>query len=168
MSDSIQQPRVVRVAFNTLGCRLNQYDTELMKAGLSAGFRCEVVPWSEAADVYVLNSCTVTGKADQKCRQAARQVKRRHPDAKVVVTGCYAQTQPEALARVEELDGVFGNQEKERIADWLPRLLANDEKLVEVSAFPRRLEFRGGEISEFSGRSRAFVKVQDGCDLRCS
>jgi len=168
MSDSIQQSRVVRVAFNTLGCRLNQYDTELMKTGLPEGFRCEIVPWTDAADVYVLNSCTVTGKADQKCRQVARQVKRRHPDAKVVVTGCYAQTQPEALARVEELDGVFGNQEKERIADWLPRLLANDVKLVEVSAFPRHLEFSGGEISEFSGRSRAFVKVQDGCDLRCA
>lgn len=168
MNDSTAPSGVLRVAFNTLGCRLNQYDTELMKAGLSAGASCEIVPWSEPADVYVLNSCTVTGKADQKCRQMARQVKRRHPDAKVVVTGCYAQTQPEALAAIPELDGVFGNLDKDRIAEWLPRVLEGTRTLVEVTDFPRRLSFGAGEISDFSGRSRAFVKIQDGCDLRCA
>jgi len=160
--------RTVRIAFQTLGCRLNQYDTEVMKARLPDGLHCVTVPWTADADVYVLNSCTVTLKADQKCRQLARAVKRRRPDAKVVVTGCYAQTQQDALAAITELDGVFGLNEREDIAEWLPRLLAADSPLVEVSAFERHAAFRSHDITDFDGRTRAYVKVQDGCDLRCT
>ncbi len=160
--------RTVRIAFTTLGCRLNQYDTEVMKAGLPGQFHWEIVSWREVADVYVLNSCTVTGKADQKCRQMARQAKRRNPAARVVVTGCYAQNQPDTLAAIPELDGVFGNLAKEDIGEWLPRLLDDGERIIRVDDFPRRLEFRSGEIESFEGRSRAFVKIQDGCNLRCT
>jgi threonylcarbamoyladenosine tRNA methylthiotransferase MtaB len=166
MSDATT--RTVRIAFQTLGCRLNQYDTEVMKARLPAGLCGETVPWDADADVYVLNSCTVTLKADQKCRQLARAVKRRRPEAKVVVTGCYAQTQHEALAAIPELDGVFGLNEREDIAEWLPRLLAADTPLVEVGEFAADATFRSHDITDFDGRTRAFVKVQDGCDLRCS
>jgi len=166
MSDRSTNP--LRIAFQTLGCRLNQYDTEVMKARLPGGTRCEAVPWEAEADVYVLNSCTVTLKADQKCRQLARAVKRRRPEAKVVVTGCYAQTQQEALAAIPELDGVFGLNEREDIADWLPRLLSAEAPLVEVGEFAADTPFRSHDIAEFDGRTRAFVKVQDGCDLRCS
>jgi threonylcarbamoyladenosine tRNA methylthiotransferase MtaB len=158
----------VRVAFQTLGCRLNQYDTEVMKARLPAGLDCEFVSWDADADVYILNSCTVTLKADQKCRQLARAVKRRQPDAKVVVTGCYAQTQREALAAVAELDAVVGLNEREDITDWLPRLLAGDGRIVEVSHLPKDLAFRSHEITDFDGRTRAYVKVQDGCNLHCT
>jgi len=158
----------VRVAFQTLGCRLNQYDTEVMKARLPAGLDCVFVPWNADADVYILNSCTVTLRADQKCRQLARAVKRRQPDAKVVVTGCYAQTQREVLAAVPELDAVVGLNEREDITDWLPRLLAGDERIVEVGDLPRDLAFRSHEITEFDGRTRAYVKVQDGCNLHCT
>jgi len=139
-----------------------------MKARLPDGLHCVTVPWTADADVYVLNSCTVTLKADQKCRQLARAVKRRRPDAKVVVTGCYAQTQQDALAAITELDGVFGLNEREDIAEWLPRLLAADSPLVEVSAFERHAAFRSHDITDFDGRTRAYVKVQDGCDLRCT
>ncbi|MBC8426859.1 tRNA (N(6)-L-threonylcarbamoyladenosine(37)-C(2))-methylthiotransferase MtaB [bacterium] len=165
---SEESTRTLRIAFQTLGCRLNHYDTEVMKARLPGGLRCETVPWDQDADVYVLNSCTVTLKADQKCRQLARAVKRRRPGAKVVVTGCYAQTQQEALAAIPELDGVFGLNEREDIADWLPRLLAAEAPLVEVGDFAKDAPFRSHDIAEFDGRTRAFVKVQDGCDLRCS
>jgi len=158
----------VRIAFQTLGCRLNQYDTEVMKSRLPAGMDCVFVPWDADADIYILNSCTVTLKADQKCRQLARAVKRRRPDAKVVVTGCYAQTQREALAAVVELDAVLGLNEREDITDWLPRLLAGDERIIEVSDHPRGLAFRSHEITEFDGRTRAYVKVQDGCNLHCT
>ena len=120
MHDEPRGPQNVRIAFHTLGCRLNQYDTEGMKARLPGGMRCEVVPWDDDADVYVLNSCTVTIKADQKARRLARAVKRRQPDARVVVTGCYAQTQPAALAALPEIDGVFGLAERDEIGVWLP------------------------------------------------
>ncbi len=168
MIDKETAARRVRIAFSTLGCRLNQYDTEVMKASLPEGWTWEIVPWRDEADVYILNSCTVTLKADQKCRQMARQVKRRHPQARVVVTGCYAQTQPEALAAIPELDGVFGNLEKSTIGEWLPRVLVDGTRPVEVAEYPRHPIFPEGEIEEFSGRSRAFVKVQDGCNLRCA
>ena len=113
----------LRVAFWTLGCRLNQYDTEGMKATMAGLYDIDVVDWQAPAQLYVLNSCTVTGKADQECRRLARQVKRRHPDSKVVVVGCYAQTQPESLAAVAEIDAVVGNTAKEDVQSWLPELL---------------------------------------------
>lgn len=162
--------RPVRVAFATLGCRLNQYDTEGMKAALPAAPPCVVVPWEAEADVYVLNSCTVTGKADQKCRQMARAVKRRAPQARVVVVGCYAQTQPDQVGGIAGVDAVIGNTAKDDPAAWLPAVLAAAERtpLVRVAPFVRRPPFRAPRIAQFSGHARAFVKVQDGCDLRCA
>jgi threonylcarbamoyladenosine tRNA methylthiotransferase MtaB len=166
--------RRLRVAFHTLGCRLNRYDTETMMSGLGDGpFRglaCEIVAWDEPADVYVLNSCTVTARADQKARQTLREARRRNPAAKVVVTGCYAQAQPAALSALAGVDGVFGTGERDAIADWLPRLLAAEGPLVEVgapegSARPERAA-RAGPLA--AGRTRAQVKIQDGCDLRCA
>ena len=167
MTPQDQQP--LRVAFHTLGCRLNQFDTEGIKTALRNDRPVEVVAWADEADLYLLNSCTVTGKADQECRRLARQVKRRHPEARVVVAGCYAQTQPTDLQAVPEIDAVLGNTTKDDIARWLPAVLAgSDEPLVLVEAFPDKLLFDAPVIEEFEGRSRAFVKVQDGCDLRCS
>ena len=144
--------RTVRIAFHTLGCRLNQYDTEVMKSRLPADWRCDVVPWEEDADVFVLNSCTVTLRADQKARKLVRTIKRRCPQARVVVTGCYAQTQPAALAAVPEIDGVFGVSEREDIAEWLPRVLAGDRP-VEVGAFSKRHEFSSHDIASFLGEN---------------
>jgi threonylcarbamoyladenosine tRNA methylthiotransferase MtaB len=156
----------MRVAFRTLGCRLNQYDTESMKALVVADLPVQVVPWQGEADVYVLNSCTVTGKADQECRRLARQVKRQHPRSKVVVAGCYAQTQSARLADIPEIDGVVGNGAKDHISDWLPAIVQG-QRLVQAEDFPRRLGFTAPLIDSFDGRARAYVKVQDGCDLRC-
>ncbi len=154
-----------RVAFRTLGCRLNQYDTEAMKAALGDAVR--VVPWDEAADVYVLNSCTVTGRAEQECRRLARQVKRRRPRSRVVVAGCYAQNASDRLERLPEVDGIIGTDARLDVAAWLPALLAG-ERTVRVGVPGRVRGFPGAPIREFDGRSRAHVKVQDGCDLRCS
>lgn len=157
----------LRVAFHTLGCRLNQYDTESLKVALQAHQPVQIVGWADEADVYLLNSCTVTGKADQECRRLARQVKRKRPQARVVVAGCYAQTQPQNLAAVQEIDGIVGNTAKDDIARWLPALLAG-ESVVAVEEFDRTARFDSSVIEGFSGRSRAYVKVQDGCDLRCA
>ncbi len=168
MGQEESSPNTVKVAFWTLGCRLNQYDTEGMKTAMAGRFSVEIVPWSEAAHVYVLNSCTVTSKADQECRRLARQVKRRQPDSKVVVAGCYAQTQPEALAKVEEIDAVVGNTNKDDVAAWLPEVLGSDHPLMAVQDFEEHPVFDSPLIDSFSGRSRAFVKIQDGCNLRCT
>jgi len=158
----------VKVAFWTLGCRLNQYDTEGMKTSMAGQFAVQIVPWSDEAHVYVLNSCTVTSKADQECRRLARQVKRRQPGCKVVVAGCYAQTQPRALAKGEEIDAVVGNTNKDDVATWLPEVLGADHPLVAVHDFEEHPVFDSPLIDTFSGRSRAFVKIQDGCNLRCT
>ena len=158
----------LRVAFWTLGCRLNQYDTESIKKSMAAVCDIDVVDWNDPAHLYVLNSCTVTTKADQECRRLARQVKRRHPSSKVVVAGCYAQTQPEALAAVPEIDGIVGNTEKEDVAAWLPTVLKEEALTMKVVGFQENPQFDSFLIDSFSGRSRAFVKIQDGCNLRCT
>ncbi len=161
-------PQKVKVAFWTLGCRLNQYDTEGIKTAMTGRFAVEVVPWQETAHVYVLNSCTVTHKADQECRRLARQAKRRNPQSKVIVAGCYAQTQPDALTKIPEIDGVVGNANKDDVAEWLPQVLGNDHPLLAVDAFTEHPVFDSPLIDTFSGHSRAFVKIQDGCNLRCT
>ncbi|MCP4292163.1 MAG: tRNA (N(6)-L-threonylcarbamoyladenosine(37)-C(2))-methylthiotransferase MtaB [bacterium] len=158
----------VKVAFWTLGCRLNQYDTEGLKTAMNSRFLMEVVPWKEKAHVYVLNSCTVTHKADQECRRLARQAKRRHPESKVVVAGCYAQTQPEALSNISEIDAVIGNANKDDVEQWLPQVLGQDHPLLAVDDFQVHPVFDSPVIDSFTGRSRAFVKIQDGCNLRCT
>jgi threonylcarbamoyladenosine tRNA methylthiotransferase MtaB len=158
----------LRVAFWTLGCRLNQYDTEGIKTSMAGIYDIDVVNWNDPAHLYVLNSCTVTAKADQECRRLARQVKRRHPSSKVVVAGCYAQTQPEALAAVPEIDGVVGNTDKDDVASWLPAVMDEETLTMKVEDFRENLEFDSPLIDSFSGRSRAFVKIQDGCNLRCT
>ncbi len=160
--------RRLRVAFWTLGCRLNQYDTEGIRAAMARNRPIEVVGWDQPADLYVLNSCTVTSRADQECRRLARRAKRRHPGAKVVVAGCYAQTQPDQLAAIPEIDGVVGNADKDDVAAWLPRVLGEASRVLAVSDFREDAVFDSPLIDAVSGRSRAFVKIQDGCNLRCT
>jgi len=167
-TNQINSDSPVRIAFWTLGCRLNQYDTEGMRTLLTAEIPVQVVPWDSDADVYVLNSCTVTGKADQECRRLARQVKRKHPGSKVVVAGCYAQTQPDQLQDIPEVDGIVGNTAKDGIVEWLPEIMSGTGKIVKVAEFTPQVVFTSPQIDEFQGRSRAFVKVQDGCNLRCA
>jgi threonylcarbamoyladenosine tRNA methylthiotransferase MtaB len=159
---------VVRVAFRTLGCRLNQVDTEAMREALGHDACVAVVPWDDTADVYVLNSCTVTSHTEQECRRLARQVKRRHPSSRVVIAGCYAQTQPAAAAAAA--DAVIGNTDKDRVAQWLPQVLAAapGEPLVLVRDFAAHPSLASPPTRAFAGHARAFVKVQDGCDLRCA
>lgn len=158
----------LRVAFKTLGCRLNQYDTEAMKTTMADVYAIDIVDWHAPAQLYVINSCTVTLRADQECRRLARQVKRLHPTSKVVVVGCYAQTQPEALAAVTEIDGVIGNTAKDDVTIWLPEVLGSDVPVLNVEDFADDPVFDSPLITEFAGRSRACVKIQDGCNLRCT
>ena len=161
-------PGVLRVAFHTLGCRLNQYDTEGLRLRLAELLPVRVVAWHEAADLYVLNSCTVTAKAEHECRRLARQARQRHPGARVVVAGCYAQVNPGALAAMPEVDAVVGNAAKDDVAAWLPAALGQGGARVMAGPFEPQGKFNAPLVDAFPGRSRAFVKVQDGCDLRCT
>jgi len=164
----------VTVALTTLGCRLNQVESQEMGALLEGrGFR--VVPAGSHAQVHVVNTCTVTGRADFSDRQAIRRITREDPGAFLVVTGCFAQTDPDAVAALPGVDLVVGNQEKYRLPDLLDSLAKRPRPAVAVAdirearAMPiAPIALGNSMIGRTSGRSRAFVKIQDGCQHRCA
>ncbi len=144
----------MRIALTTLGCKLNQYETWQMASSLA---KAEIVPFSEIADIYVVNTCTVTKHSDFRSRQLIRQAKRRNPEARVIVTGCYAQTQKEVLSALPEVDLVMPNEDKSSILAVINSL--SQEKL------PVNETLEAGFLADYT---RAFVKIQDGCDNQCS
>lgn len=148
--------------FTTLGCRLNAYETEAMKA------------MSEEAGIggaVVVNTCAVTAEAVRKARQEIRRLRRENPDAKVIVTGCAAQTEPETFANMDEVDLVLGNTEKMQPETWQklsgPDFIGKSEKVL-VDDIMSVTETAGHLIDGFGTRSRAYVQVQNGCDHRCT
>ncbi|MDE2848169.1 MAG: tRNA (N(6)-L-threonylcarbamoyladenosine(37)-C(2))-methylthiotransferase MtaB [Gemmatimonadota bacterium] len=162
------------VALHTLGCRLNQFETEAIREQfVLRGFH--VVPFSAPADVYVVNTCTVTNQADASARQALRRAVRtmraagRRPASIVVATGCYAQTNPGQLQEIEGVDLVLGNVEKGDLVDHVLTMRAGDPttsrvtRRAEMAQFDERLD-----VSAFENRTRATLKIQDGCDQFCS
>jgi len=151
--------KTIKVALDSLGCKLNQAETELLARQLAeAGY--QLVSPVDEADVYILNTCTVTHTADSKSRHRLRLAHRRSPDALVVATGCYAQRAPQELAQIEGVSLVVGNNEKQ----YLPRLLE------EFGCMGSPISVQGGStINHYAGfRTRALVKVQDGCNSFCS
>lgn len=158
------------MAFATLGCRLNQVDTQQIQAGLEArGF--ETVPAGSVADVVIVNTCTVTARAEFSDRQAIRRARRTNPAARVVVTGCWAQTSPDDVARVGGVDLVVGNADKHRLPELVEALLRSDATApprLNVSSLAGAQLVPPDAPAPPRGRSRAFVKVQDGCQHRCA
>jgi len=147
--------------FTTLGCRLNAYETEAMKAlAAKAGLRGAVV----------VNTCAVTAEAVRKARQEIRRLRRENPHARLIVTGCAAQTEPQTFAAMSEVDAVIGNAEKMQGATW--RTLAHDligaTERIRVDDIMSVTETAGHLIDGFGTRSRAYVQVQNGCDHRCT
>jgi len=154
----------VRVAIATLGCKVNQYDTAVLgKAFDEKGWTR--VDFREEADAYVVNSCTVTDRADSDSRRLARRARRTNPRARVIMTGCYAQVSPAQIARLDSVDYVVGLG---RLGDLLRAVEGEMEGSVAVSDLRHAREVATVGISSFPGRSRAFVKVQEGCDLFCT
>jgi threonylcarbamoyladenosine tRNA methylthiotransferase MtaB len=147
--------------FHTLGCRLNAYETEAMKE-LSAAAGIE--------DAVVVNTCAVTGEAVRKARQEIRKLRRANPSAKLIVTGCAAQTEPETFRDMEEVDLVIGNTEKMQPEIWtgLAADFIGDTEKVQVDNIMSVTETAGHLIDGFGTRSRAYVQVQNGCDHRCT
>jgi threonylcarbamoyladenosine tRNA methylthiotransferase MtaB len=168
---------MVTVSFRTLGCKLNQCETAQMEeALLDRDYR--LVPWDSPAAVRVLNTCTVTAKTDRECRREIRRALRLDPGCRMVVTGCYAQVAPEQTASIPGVDLVLGNIDKLRLGDHLERLLAqvppsqgsagNEPAATCVTAYQAAPVFHGDFFRHFSGYTRAFLKVQNGCDNACS
>ena len=162
------QPRAAR---HTLGCRLDQAETEAIRSNLeAAGYR--IVPWGEEAEVFVLNSCTVTAHSDAKSRQALGAMRRRYPEAKLALVGCYAQTDGARLAEWGVADLIVGNGAKLRVADFLSGLERGARPQVVRPRVVRpplgRRPFRMEAFALPADTTRAALKVQDGCDFMCT
>jgi threonylcarbamoyladenosine tRNA methylthiotransferase MtaB len=154
------------VAFHTLGCKLNYSETSaLARLFESSGYL--PVKFEEEADIYVLNTCSVTEQADRECRKIVRQAMRRQPDAFVVVTGCYAQLKPHEIADIPGVDLVLGAGEKFRILDYVDDLSKSPGKGMVQAGEVRDVNTFTASFS-FGDRTRSFLKVQDGCDYKCS
>lgn len=153
------------VAFHTLGCKLNFSETSTLSRTLEAeGFLKK--DFEEEADVYVINTCSVTENADKECRQLVRRIQRRAPEALVVITGCYAQLKPKEIAAIEGVDLVLGAAEKFNIAEHLRELAKGDSAKI-CSCEIEDVEGFHASYS-INDRTRTFLKVQDGCDYNCS
>ncbi len=154
------------VAFQTLGCKLNFSETSSIRRQFE-GHGYLTVPYSDPADIYVLNTCSVTDFADRKCRKAVRSALKQNSNARVVVIGCYAQLKPKEIADIEGVDLVLGATEKFNILNYIDELSATSESgMIKAGELQTLSHFE----SSFSigDRTRSFLKVQDGCDYKCS
>lgn len=157
----------MKAAFYTLGCKVNQYETQIMEQSLrEAGF--EIVPSDDAADVLVVNSCTVTAESDRKTRQMLRRMKKKNPEAIAVLCGCFVQASPEKAAAIEEADIVTGVRDRNGIASLVLQAMHQKGKLTHVSSFDQVEPFEPMRAHGLEGHTRAFVKIQDGCRNFCS
>lgn len=153
-----------RAALHNLGCKVNFYETEAMREMLE-GRGYEIVPFEEVADVYLVNTCSVTNMADRKSRQMLHRAKKRNPNAVVVAAGCYVQAAGEELLKDGAVDVLIGNNEKERLIEILESFWTEPVHIHDLTREKRYEELR---ITETSEHTRAYVKIQDGCDQFCS
>ncbi|MCM0081616.1 tRNA (N(6)-L-threonylcarbamoyladenosine(37)-C(2))-methylthiotransferase MtaB [Geomonas sp. Red32] len=154
-----------KIAISTLGCKINQFESAAMTEALAKeGY--EIVPFSERADIYVVNSCTVTAKTDAESRRLIRRASRQNAEARVVVTGCYAQMSAEELLQTPGVNLILGNSEKKDIVSLLAEI--GDEPKAVVSDISQRTTGEGARLESFAEHTRAFLQVQNGCDARCA
>ena len=157
----------MKAAIYTLGCKVNQYESEYMAELLKkAGF--EIVNPDEKADYYIINSCTVTATADRKTRQNVRKFKRNNPDSTVILTGCMPQAFPEAAKELKEADIVISNKSNGDILSFINEYKSSNKRLLSIEPHKTGDKFSDCSINAFNERIRAFVKIEDGCDRFCS
>lgn len=157
----------MKASFYTLGCKVNQYESQYMSEILmKAGY--EIVNNHEDADIYIINSCTVTSESDRKTRQSVRRFKRNHPNALLVLTGCMPQAYPEAAKELYEADIVLSNSNNGDILDLINRYFLEHKRIVKIIPHEKGEKFQKSQISDFYERTRAVVKIEDGCDRYCS
>jgi threonylcarbamoyladenosine tRNA methylthiotransferase MtaB len=163
--DNIPGKRLRSVAFHTLGCKLNFAETSTLKRHFS-GMDFAIVPFEQKADVYVINTCSVTQDANRDCRKVVRRAQRRNPDAFIAVTGCYAQLEPDEIAAIEGVDLVVGARDKFDILSLAGNFEKPDKTIIHRTDVNEAVDFH--HAFSANDRTRAFLKVQDGCDYKCS
>ena len=155
------------VSFQTLGCKLNFSETSTIgKQFLQKGF--SIVDVKEKADIYVINTCTVTENAEKDCRQFVRRVQRQNPNAYIIVTGCYAQLRPEEIAAIGGVDAVLGSNEKFKIFDLIEEFEKEELSCIYVKPTEELNKFNSAASTNADDRTRAYFKIQDGCDYKCT
>ncbi|RED39095.1 tRNA (N(6)-L-threonylcarbamoyladenosine(37)-C(2))-methylthiotransferase MtaB [Paenibacillus sp. VMFN-D1] len=155
------------VAFYTLGCKVNFYDTEaIWQLFKNEGY--EQVDFEQNADVYLINTCTVTNTGDKKSRQIIRRAVRQNPEAIVAVTGCYAQTSPAEILDIPGVDLVIGNQDRDKIIPYVNQIRQSREPINAVRNIMKTRVFEEMDVPDFADRTRAFLKIQDGCNNFCT
>ena len=156
-----------KAAFHNLGCKVNSYETEAMQQLLEdAGY--EIVPFQEGADVYIINTCSVTNVADRKSRQMLHRAKKMNPSAAVVAVGCYVQAAGAELKKDEAVDLIVGNNQKKDLVNILEDYFADHENSGEILDIGHSQEYEELHIRRIADHTRAFIKVQDGCNQFCS
>lgn len=159
----------MKITFYTFGCKVNQYETQALRRLFSAqGW--DVLDFSHSGpwDAVVVNSCTVTAEGDRKTRQLLRRLRREHPDAAVCLTGCFPQAFPGEAAALAEADVVTGSRNRRDLPRALDRFLATGERVVEIAPHRPGEDFEGMSAHDFGRRTRAFVKIEDGCENYCA
>lgn len=157
-----------KVSFYTLGCKVNQYETNAMAQKFKeSGY--EIVDMNDdISDICIVNTCTVTNMSDRKSRHSLRRVKEKNPSAIIAAVGCYAQVAKNDLENMPEIDIVLGNEEKANIVQYVEKFIENEKKLIEIEDIATKKEFEDmGQIT-YTEKTRAFIKVQDGCNQFCS
>ncbi len=156
-----------KVALTTLGCKVNQFETETME-GLFKKQGYEIVPFTEAADFYVINTCSVTSLGEKKSRQLIRRAKRQNEQAIIAVTGCYSQVAPEEIKAIDGVRVVLGTKERAHIVDYVEQAAREDGILDEVTDIMQADAFEDIPLYDVPQRTRAFLKIQEGCSNFCS
>ncbi len=157
----------MRAAFYTLGCKVNQYETQILAQQFSAdGF--DIVDHREEADVYVVNSCTVTSASDKKTRQILHRLRRQNPSAKIALTGCFPQAFPDDAGELLEADVITGSYNRKDVLKSVKESMATGKRVINITPHCRGEAFEPMQAESFAERTRAFVKIEDGCDRYCS
>ena len=156
-----------KVAFHTLGCKVNQYETEAMEEMFKDN-EYEVVDSQDMADIYVINTCTVTNLSDRKSRQFISRAKKMNENAIIAVVGCYSQVSPDEVFGIEDVDIVIGTTDRNRIVELCKRVKKDQEKINIVRNIKTEKEFETINIDDIKSKTRAYIKIQDGCNQFCS
>lgn len=155
------------VAFYTLGCKVNQYETEAMEELFEKnGYK--IVDENELADIYVINTCTVTNLSERKSRQFISRAKKRNKDAIIAVVGCYSQVAPDEVSKIEGVDVIIGTTDRNKVVELCEKAKTKKEKINIVKNIKAHKEFESIKIKDIKSKTRAYIKIQDGCNQFCS
>ena len=157
----------MNIAFYTLGCKVNQYETQAMREDfIKSGYTA--VSEGAPCDIAVINSCTVTAESDRKTRQLLRRIRRENPNAVILLTGCMVQAFSQESTALKEADIIAGNTDVAKIKVLVEKFLTDGERIIEIAPHKEKAAFNTPNISDFAERTRAYMKIQDGCDRYCS